>query len=59
MWCNLMAFMVSTLYYQLATFSRHPAQSLAWVAFYAVVAVLTWWAMHRKGDILAHKVVQV
>jgi len=59
MWCNLMAFMVSTLYYQLATFSCHPAQSLAWVAFYAVVAVLTWWAMHRKGDILVHKVVQV
>ncbi len=59
MWCNLMAFMVSTLYYQLATFSRHPAQSLAWVAFYAVVAVLSWWAMHRKGDILAHKVVRV
>ena len=59
MWCNLMAFMVSTLYYQLATFSAHPAQSLAWVAFYGVVAVLTWWGMHRKGDILARKVVLV
>ncbi|MFB0954405.1 MAG: nucleoside recognition domain-containing protein, partial [Aeromonadaceae bacterium] len=59
MWCNLMAFMVSTLYYQLATFSAHPLQSLAWVAFYGVVAVLTWWGMHRKGDILARKVVLV
>ena len=59
MWCNLMAFMISSLYYQLATFAAHPAQSLAWVAFYAVVAVLTWWGMHRKGNILARKVVLV
>lgn len=59
MWCNYMAFMISTLYYQLATFSAHPAQSLAWVAFYLVLAVLVWWGMHRKGDILARKVVLV
>lgn len=59
MWCNLMAFMISSLYYQLAAFAAHPAQSLAWVAFYAMVAVLTWWGMHRKGNILARKVVLV
>ena len=59
MWCNLMAFMISSLYYQLATFAAHPAQSMAWVAFYTMVAVLTWWGMHRKGNILARKVVLV
>jgi ferrous iron transport protein B len=59
LWCNLMAFMVSTLYYQLATFASHPAQSLAWVAFYAMVAVLSWWGLYRKGNILARKVVLV
>ncbi len=59
LWCNYVAFMVSTLYYQLATFSAHPLQSLAWVAFYVVLAMLIWWAMHRKGNILARKVVLV
>ena len=59
MWCNLMAFMVSTLYYQLATFTQHPLQSLGWVAFYVVVSVLVWFGMHRKGNILARKVVLV
>ena len=59
LWCNVMAFMISTLYYQLATFAAHPLQSLAWVAFYMVSAVLIWWGMHRKGNILARKVVLV
>lgn len=59
LWCNVMAFMISTLYYQLATFAAHPMQSLAWVAFYMVSAVLIWWGMHRKGNILARKVVLV
>ena len=59
MWCNLMAFMIATLYYQLATFSAHPAQSLAWVAFFTLLSALTWWGMHRKGNILARKVVLI
>ncbi|MGL4207209.1 MAG: Fe(2+) transporter permease subunit FeoB [Aeromonadaceae bacterium] len=59
MWCNLMAFMIAILYYQLATFSAHPAQSVAWVAFFSLVSVLTWWGMRRKGNILASKVVLI
>jgi ferrous iron transport protein B len=59
LWCNLMAFMVSTLYYQLATFMQHPAQSLGWVGFYLLLALLLGWGMRRKGDILANRVVRV
>lgn len=59
LWCNFMAFMISTLYYQLATFAAHPLQSLSWVVFYLVGAVLVWWGMRRKGNILSRKVVLV
>ena len=33
-WCNYMAFMCATVFYQLATFAAHPEQSLFWVASY-------------------------
>ena len=59
LWCNFMAFMISTLYYQLATFAAHPLQSLSWVIFYLIGAVLVWWGMRRKGNILNRKVVLV
>ena len=59
LWCNFMAFMISTLYYQLATFAAHPLQSISWVIFYLVSAVIVWWGMRRKGNILARKVVLV
>lgn len=56
-WCNYMAFMCATVFYQLATFAAHPEQSLFWVASYGLSLVLLWWAGRRHGDIVARKVV--
>lgn len=56
-WCNYMAFMCATLFYQLATFAAHPEQSLFWVASYGLSLLLLWWAGRRHGDIVARKVV--
>ncbi|MEM0552135.1 MULTISPECIES: Fe(2+) transporter permease subunit FeoB [Aeromonas] len=56
-WCNYMAFMCATVFYQLATFAAHPEQSLFWVASYGLSLLLLWWAGRRHGDIVARKVV--
>lgn len=56
-WCNYMAFMSATVFYQLATFAAHPEQSLFWVASYGLSLLLLWWAGRRHGDIVARKVV--
>ncbi|MGL5030613.1 MAG: Fe(2+) transporter permease subunit FeoB [Aeromonas sp.] len=56
-WCNYMAFMFATVFYQVATFAAHPAQSLFWVGSYALSLLLLWWAGRRHGDIVARKVV--
>ncbi|MFQ2192815.1 Fe(2+) transporter permease subunit FeoB [Aeromonas jandaei] len=56
-WCNYMAFMCATVFYQLATFTAHPEQSLFWVASYGLSLLLLWWAGRRHGDIVARKVV--
>ncbi|WP_033135958.1 Fe(2+) transporter permease subunit FeoB [Aeromonas finlandensis] len=56
-WCNYMAFMCATIFYQLATFAAHPEQSLFWVASYCLSLLLLWWAGRRHGDIVARKVV--
>ncbi|GJC06749.1 Fe(2+) transporter permease subunit FeoB [Aeromonas hydrophila] len=56
-WCNYMAFMCATVFYQLATFAAHPEQSLFWVASYGGSLLLLWWAGRRHGDIVARKVV--
>ena len=42
-WCNYMAFMCATLFYQLATFAAHPEQSLFWTLSYGISLVLLWW----------------
>ena len=56
-WCNYMAFMCATLFYQVATFAAHPEQSLFWIVSYGLSLVLLWWAGRRHGDIVARKVV--
>jgi ferrous iron transport protein B len=56
-WCNYMAFLCATLFYQLATFAAHPEQSLLWVASYGISLLLLWWLGRRHGDIASRKVV--
>ncbi|TNH80275.1 MULTISPECIES: Fe(2+) transporter permease subunit FeoB [Aeromonas] len=56
-WCNYMAFMCATVFYQVATFAAHPEQSLFWIVSYGLSLVLLWWAGRRHGDIVARKVV--
>ncbi|PJG57457.1 Fe(2+) transporter permease subunit FeoB [Aeromonas cavernicola] len=56
-WCNYMAFMCATLFYQVATFSAHPEQSLFWLVSYSGSLVLLWWVGRRYGDMIARKVV--
>jgi ferrous iron transport protein B len=57
LWCNYMAFMGATLFYQGANFARHPQQSLAWIGFYLGSLVLLWWLGRRRGDIVSRRVV--
>lgn len=56
-WCNYMAFMCATVFYQVATFAAHPEQSLFWIVSYGLSLALLWWAGRRHGDIVARKVV--
>ncbi|MGY3943020.1 Fe(2+) transporter permease subunit FeoB [Aeromonas tecta] len=56
-WCNYMAFLCATIFYQLATFAAHPEQSLLWVASYGISLLLLWWLGRRHGDIASRKVV--
>lgn len=55
MWCNLLAFAASTLYFQLATFSSHPTTSLFWIVFYVGGFLLLTLGLRRRGDILLNK----
>lgn len=59
MWCNLLAFAASTLYYQLATFNAHPTTSAFWVLFYVCGFGLITVGLRRRGDILANKQVLI
>ncbi|WP_303845504.1 Fe(2+) transporter permease subunit FeoB [Aeromonas sobria] len=56
-WCNYMAFMCATVFYQAATFATHPEQSLFWIVSYGLSLLLLWWAGRRHGDIVARKMV--
>ena len=53
-WSMAMAFMVSTVFYQLATFPIHPTASLLWTLGYGAVFVVAIVLMRRRGDVLAH-----
>jgi len=57
MWCNLCAFMVSTLYYQLSNLTLHPVQSLSWLLAYGLVLAGIIWLLRRRGARLSRKVV--
>lgn len=57
MWCNLCAFMVSTLYYQLSHLMVHPVQSLSWLFAYGLVLGAIVWLLRRRGARLSRKVV--
>ena len=56
-WTTLMAYLAATLFYQVATFAEHPAQSLTWIitdlaVFAAVVFAMRLYA-DRRGSSLA------
>ncbi|WP_320150808.1 Fe(2+) transporter permease subunit FeoB [uncultured Tolumonas sp.] len=55
MWCNLLAFAASTLYFQVATFNSHPTTSLFWILFYVGGFLLLTLGLRRRGDILLNK----
>lgn len=55
MWCNLLAFAASTLYFQITTFSSHPTTSLFWILFYVGGFLLLTLGLRRRGDILLNK----
>ncbi len=59
MWCNLLAFAASTLYYQMVTFSAHPATSIFWISFYVGGFLLVTLGLRRRGDILLNKKVLI
>jgi len=59
MWCNLLAFAASTLYYQTATFAAHPTTSTFWIMFYVGGFGLITMGLRRRGDILANKQVMI
>ena len=56
-WCNYVAFLCATLFYQLATFAAHPEQSLIWTLGYLLSLGLLWWLGRRHGDLIARRVV--
>jgi ferrous iron transport protein B len=43
------AWVVSTLFYQLVTFSAHPGQSLGWVAIFTVAGIIFYAALKAAG----------
>ena len=49
LWTTGMAYSVATLTYQLGTFSRHPAQSLTWVAVLAGLFAAAIFGLYRLG----------
>lgn len=54
-WSMGMAFMVATLFYQLATFAEHPSSSLFWLLGYTLLFALVVMAMRRYGDVFERR----
>lgn len=50
LWTTGLAYLAATLFYQLATISRHPASSLAWVGVIAAVFVATVFLLRYLGQ---------
>lgn len=58
LWTTGIGYIAGTVFYQAATFARHPGSSLAWMAgllalFAAVVLTLRWWGMREKQRLYA------
>ncbi|MDY0091122.1 MAG: Fe(2+) transporter permease subunit FeoB [Candidatus Vecturithrix sp.] len=50
LWTTGLAYLASTLFYQLATFSRHPASSLAWVGLVTIMFAATIFILRHLGQ---------
>ena len=48
-WCTALAFATSTIFYQAATFSRHPLSSGFWILFSAALVFIFVFSMHIRG----------
>lgn len=48
-WSTGLGYGAATLFYQLATFRQHPAQSLGWVVFILILFVLAVYLFYRAG----------
>lgn len=58
LWTTGMAYVVSTTFYQIATFSRHPAFSAAWLGAMGVFCagiILTMWRVGRNTETAARE----
>lgn len=48
-WSTGLALAVSTIFYQLATFSRSPLQASSWLLTWLVIALVFWFVLQKKG----------
>ncbi|MBV1916221.1 MAG: Fe(2+) transporter permease subunit FeoB [Pseudomonadales bacterium] len=58
-WCTALAFSASTIFYQTATFSRHPLHSGFWILFSAALVFIFVFAMHIRGKRLGRQFIPV
>ncbi len=49
LYLTLLAWVVATLFYQIATFSEHPASAAMWIAIGAAIAVVGWLGLKLFG----------
>ncbi len=49
-WTTGLAYMISTLFYQIATFARHPGDSITWVAVLTAIFLVIIIALRRHGQ---------
>ena len=48
-WCTALAFSTSTIFYQAATFARHPLSSGFWILFSIALVAVFVFSMHLRG----------
>jgi ferrous iron transport protein B len=49
-WSTGVAYLCATLFYQLATVTRHPAPSLLWAGGALLLALLAFWSLRRWAE---------
>jgi ferrous iron transport protein B len=59
LWCNLLAFAGSTLFYQFTHIAENPQRAITWIAFYLIGFTVLIMGMKRRGDILFNKKVTI